>query len=318
MSRLGSFQISSRMKEPLVPGQSVKSSLLAQGGRWLGLSTDVVRKLPQKIREAPSLTGAGVSVFPLSLWRWEFSPDSAVMGASDARQGVGHEGPQSVRLQGNWTCSPCWGSSPTEQVLFPLVLSTVSPSLPSPFPLPSQLLSKTHTLHMTLWTLSREGKREEAVWVTHGKTHHTWERSGAQANGSHTGLSRSSNSCPGVLVLNPRSGEQACLIWVVHLITKSSWKRRWCEDRRRGSFEDAAGFECGGRPRSQGMQGLQLSMQKRQRLGPCPRSLERGPANILVIQGQPISDFSLQSCQSLFPKAVIHYFISKRKWYSIS
>ena len=69
MSRLGSFQISSRMKETHVPGQSVKSSLLAQGGRWLGLSTDVVRKLPQKIREAPSLTGAGVSVFPLSLWR---------------------------------------------------------------------------------------------------------------------------------------------------------------------------------------------------------------------------------------------------------
>ena len=39
----------------------------AQGGRWLGPSIDVVRKLPQKKRQAPSLTGVGVSFFPLSL-----------------------------------------------------------------------------------------------------------------------------------------------------------------------------------------------------------------------------------------------------------
>ena len=30
--------------------KSIKSSLLAQGGCWLGPSTDVVRKLPEKSR----------------------------------------------------------------------------------------------------------------------------------------------------------------------------------------------------------------------------------------------------------------------------
>ena len=35
--------------------------------------------------------------------------------------------------------------------------------------------------------------------------------SGGQADGSHTGLNRSSNGCAGVFVLIPRS-EEACLI----------------------------------------------------------------------------------------------------------
>ena len=76
---------------PLCLDKSIKSSLLAQGGCWLGPSTDVVRKLPQKKRQAPSLTGVGVSVFPLSLRRQGLSPDSDVMAASGFRQGVGLE-----------------------------------------------------------------------------------------------------------------------------------------------------------------------------------------------------------------------------------
>ena len=92
-------------RRPLCLTKSVSLPCSGQGGRWLGPSTDVVRKLPQK-RQAPSLTGAGVSVFPLSLRGWGLSSDSAVMGASDTRQGVGLEWLQRVKLQGGWTSSP--------------------------------------------------------------------------------------------------------------------------------------------------------------------------------------------------------------------
>lgn len=65
MARLGSSQISSRVKEALCLTKSVPPAQ----DRWAlaGPSTDVVGvKLPQK-RQAPSLTGVGGSVFPLSL-----------------------------------------------------------------------------------------------------------------------------------------------------------------------------------------------------------------------------------------------------------
>ena len=40
-------------------------------------------------------------------------------------------------------------------------------------------------------------------------------------------------------------------------------------------------------------------MQKRQRVGPGPRSLEVEPANIFLFPGKPTSDFSLQSLQRI-------------------
>ena len=40
-------------------------------------------------------------------------------------------------------------------------------------------------------------------------------------------------------------------------------------------------------------------MQKRHRVGPCPRSLEGEPTNIFLFPGKPTSDFSLQSLQRI-------------------
>ena len=113
-------------------------------------------------QEAPSPTGAGVSIFPLSLWRQALSPDSAVMGASGARQHVGHEGPQSVRLQWGQTHFPCWGSSPTEQVSSPLLLSTVFPPLLSLLFHPDPFREDKYTPY-DMQTLLRESKRGEAT-----------------------------------------------------------------------------------------------------------------------------------------------------------
>ena len=92
---------------PLCLNKSVSLPCSAKGGRWLGPFTDVVRKLPQRKWRAPSLTCAGESVFPLSLRRRGLSPDSAVMGASGAGQGVGLQWHQGVKLQGGCIHSPC-------------------------------------------------------------------------------------------------------------------------------------------------------------------------------------------------------------------
>ena len=101
------LQISSGVNQTLVPEQVCTSSCSAKGGCWLGPFTDVVRKLPQRKWWAPSLTGAGESVFPLSLRRRGLSPDSAVMGASGAGQRVGLQWHQGVKLQGGCIHSPC-------------------------------------------------------------------------------------------------------------------------------------------------------------------------------------------------------------------
>ena len=129
-----------------------------------------------------------------------------------------------------------WGTPECEAAEGPGTLSpdVISPPLlhclPSP-PLSSISSSSFQRRHTQ--SISREGKRGEPTWLTHRKTHHTWERAGDRPM-VVTGLSRSSNGCPGVLVLIPRSGEQACLIWVVHLITKVLMKEKamWRQKQR--------------------------------------------------------------------------------------
>ena len=159
---LDSAQISFGVKKPLVSGQVCNVFPASTGWVLAGPLYRCGEEATREGQEAPSPTGAGVSIFPLSLWRQALSPDSAVTGASDARQGVGHEGPQSVRLQGGWTCSPCWGSSPTEQVSSPLLLSTVFPPLLSLLFHPDPFREDKYTPY-DMQTLLRESKRGEAT-----------------------------------------------------------------------------------------------------------------------------------------------------------
>ena len=102
---LDSAQISFGVKKPLVSGQVCNVFPASTGWVLAGPLYRWGEEATTEEQEAPSLTGAGVSIFPLSLWRQALSPDSAVMGASGARQHVGHEGPQSVRLQWGQTLS---------------------------------------------------------------------------------------------------------------------------------------------------------------------------------------------------------------------
>lgn len=156
---LDSAQISFGVKKPLVSGQVCNVFPASTGWVLAGPLYRWGEEATTEEQEAPSLTGAGVSIFPLSLWRQALSPDSAVTGASDARQGVGHEGPQSVRLQGGWTCSPCWGSSPTEQVSFSLLLSAVFPPFISLLFHPIPFRADIHTPYDIVNFMQRWGKR---------------------------------------------------------------------------------------------------------------------------------------------------------------
>ena len=159
---LDSAQISFGVKKPLVSGQVCNVFPASTGWVLAGPLYRCGEEATMEEQEAPSLTGAGVSIFPLSLWRQTLSPDSAVMGASGARQHVGHEGPQSVRLQWGQTHFPCWSSSPTERCHLPS--SSLLSSLHFFLFCFIQILSeKTSTLHMTLQTLLRESKRGEAT-----------------------------------------------------------------------------------------------------------------------------------------------------------
>ena len=154
-------------------------------------------------QEAPSPTGAGVSIFPLSLWRRALSPASAVMGASGTRQRVGHEGPQRVRLQWGQTHFPCWGSSPTELVSSPLLLSTVFPPLLSLFFHPAPFREDKYTPFDAVNFIKGEqerGSRMTDTWVGPSPI----GQSRRQADGGHTRLNMSSNACPGVLILITR------------------------------------------------------------------------------------------------------------------
>ena len=117
--------------------KSVKSSLLSTGWALAGPLYRCGEEATREEQEAPALTGAGVSAFPLSLWRRALSPDPAVMGASDTRQGVGHEGPQSMRLQGGQAYFP--------QMSSPLLFSTVFPPLLSLLFHPAPFREDTHS-----------------------------------------------------------------------------------------------------------------------------------------------------------------------------
>ena len=183
--------------------KSVKSSPLSTGWVLAGPLYRCGEEAITEEQEALSLTGACVNIFPLSLWRQALSPDSAVTGASGARQPLGCEEPQSVRLQGSQTYFPCWSSDPTEQVSYPLLLSAVFPSLLSLLFHPAPFREDKYTPYDIVNFIKggkERGRHMTDTWVGPSP----FGESQGQADGGHTRLNRSCNGCPGVLVLIPR------------------------------------------------------------------------------------------------------------------
>ena len=146
---LDSAQISFGVKKPLVSGQVCNVFPASTGWVLAGPLYRCGEEATREGQEAPSPTGAGVSIFPLSLWRQALSPDSAVTGASDARQGVGHEGPQSLSCKGAGHALPAGVPAPQSRCHFPSSspLSSLHLSL---FCFIQFLSEQTYTLHMIL------------------------------------------------------------------------------------------------------------------------------------------------------------------------
>ena len=169
---------------PLCLDKSIKSSLLAQGGCWLGPSTDVVRKLPEKSRRllprqvlvwASSLWAFGDKPFLLTQLSWGPQMPGRVWGMRDPRvwgcKGAGHALPAGVPAPQSRCHLP--SSSP---------LSSLHLSL---FCFIQFLSEQTYTLHMILWTSCRDGERGCQVSETRVGPSHTRERAEHRAKKSH-------------------------------------------------------------------------------------------------------------------------------------